>query len=258
MLASIAESDRVLDVAVQEDKWWSTNCQTDLPICKWGRKVNRRTFLAAAAALPILGYLTKYGVAANSAEQAAQAEPILTALPFWYLRHGETDWNAQGLSQGVADIPLNATGIAQARQAAPTLRDRGIRTIVASPLARARVTAEIVGESLGLPVLIDPDLHEVSVGVQEGKKAPSGMFADWISGGVIPEGAETFHAAQRRAVTAVNRSLTHPASVLVVAHGSLFRALLQSMGMDPNTRTKNAVPMRCVPPAVGQTAWTVV
>lgn len=243
---------------MQEDKWCSTNCQTDLPVWKRGRRVKRRTFLAASVALPILGYLTKYGIAANVGEQAAQAEPILTSLPFWYLRHGETDWNAKGLSQGVADIPLNAAGIAQARLAAPTLRDRGILTIVASPLARARVTAEIVGESLGLPVLIDPDLHEVSLGVQEGKRAPSGMFADWISGGVIPEGAETFHAAQRRAVTAVNRSLTYPASVLVVAHGSLFRALLQVMGMAPNIRTKNAVPMRCVPPAVGQTAWTVV
>mgnify|MGYP003704279353 CR=1 FL=1 len=39
---------------------------------------------------------------------------MLENRPFWFLRHGETDWNAQGLSQGNVDIPLNATGRAQA------------------------------------------------------------------------------------------------------------------------------------------------
>ena len=68
----------------------------------------------------------------------------LNHVPFWFLRHGETDWNAQGLSQGNVDIPLNPTGYAQARSAAERLRRRGIATIVTSPLARARVTAEIV------------------------------------------------------------------------------------------------------------------
>ena len=95
------------------------------------------------------------------------------------LRHGETDWNAQGLSQGNIDIPLNELGLAQAREAAEKLRNRGIATIVASPLSRARVTAEIVGEALGLPVAIDPDLREVSWGVQEGKPMAE-WFHDWI------------------------------------------------------------------------------
>ena len=69
----------------------------------------------------------------------------LIRTPFWFLRHGETDWNAQGLSQGNVDIPLNATGIAQAHAAAPLLRNRGISHIVASPLSRAHDTAKIAG-----------------------------------------------------------------------------------------------------------------
>ncbi len=89
----------------------------------------------------------------------SEAALTLTRVAFWYLRHGETDWNAQGISQGNVDIPLNAVGLAQARAAAPLLRNRGIATIVASPLSRARVTAEIVAETLGLPVRIDPDLR---------------------------------------------------------------------------------------------------
>jgi broad specificity phosphatase PhoE len=180
----------------------------------------------------------------------------LTRVPFWYLRHGETDWNAQGLSQGSIDIPLNPTGLAQARSAAQHLRHRGIKTIVASPLSRARVTAEIVAEALGLPVLIDPDLREVSWGVQEGQ-AMSSWFTDWVSGGFAPEGGETFHTLRQRAVAGVNRALGHPSAVLVVAHGALFRALRAAMGVEPNMRTRNAVPMGCAPPTADATTWTI-
>ena len=40
---------------------------------------------------------------------------MLTPQAFWYLRHGETDWNARNVSQGAIDTPLNETGLAQAR-----------------------------------------------------------------------------------------------------------------------------------------------
>jgi broad specificity phosphatase PhoE len=183
-------------------------------------------------------------------------EATLARIPFWFLRHGETDWNAQGISQGNVDIPLNATGLAQARSAAAKLRNRGIATIVASPLSRARVTAEIVGEALGLPVATDPDLREVSFGVQEGQ-AMSGWFADWVAGRFTPEGAETFPALRRRAVAAINRATALPPAVLVVAHGALFRAVRAAMGIEPNIRTQNAVPIFCEPPTAGASVWTL-
>jgi broad specificity phosphatase PhoE len=183
-------------------------------------------------------------------------EATLVPIPFWFLRHGETDWNARGISQGNVDIPLNATGLAQAHAAAEKLCNRGIATIVASPLSRARVTAEFVGEALGLPVAFDPDLREVSFGVQEGQ-AMSGWFADWVSGAFTPEGAETFAALRRRAVTAVNRATAHPPAVLVVAHGALFRSLRAAMGIEPNMRTPNAVPIFCQPPSTDGKQWVL-
>jgi probable phosphoglycerate mutase len=182
-------------------------------------------------------------------------EATLARIPFWFLRHGETDWNARGISQGNVDIPLNATGLAQARSAAERLRNRGIASIVASPLSRARVTAEIAGEALGLPVSTDPDLREVSFGVQEGQ-AMSGWFADWVAGRFTPMGAETFAALRRRAVAAINRATALPPAVLVVAHGALFRAVRKAMGIEPNIRTQNAVPIFCEPPPDGS-AWTL-
>jgi probable phosphoglycerate mutase len=183
-------------------------------------------------------------------------DEALHHVPFWFLRHGETDWNAQGLSQGNVDIPLNPTGLAQARSAAERLRNRGIATIVSSPLSRARVTADIAGEALSLPVQIDDGLREVRFGVQEGHPM-SEWFAHWVAGNFTPEGAETFAELRRRAVAAVNAAIALPPAVLVVAHGALFRALRTAMGIEPLIRTPNAVPIWCEPPANGEMAWTL-
>ncbi|MGH7041626.1 MAG: histidine phosphatase family protein [Acetobacteraceae bacterium] len=185
----------------------------------------------------------------------AADEPVLARTPFWYLINGETDWNARNLSQGNIDIPLNASGIAQARAAAELLRGRGIASIVASPLSRARITAELAGEALGLPVAIDEGLREVAFGVQEGQPM-SDWFAEWIAGRATPAGAESFAALRNRAVAAVNRATTHPPPVLVVAHGGLFRALRAAMGLVPNVRTRNGVPFWCAPGPVGN-SWVL-
>ena len=181
----------------------------------------------------------------------------LNRIPFWFLRHGETDWNAQGLSQGRTDIPLNGVGLAQARRAAKTLAGiGGIATVVASPLVRAKVTAEIAAEALGLPVEFDEGLQEVNFGEQEGQ--PMGdWYDDWIAGHYTPDRAEPFDALLARAVAAINRATARPGPVLVVAHGALFRALRLAFGHEPNVRTPNALPIRCEPPADGGSMWAV-
>ncbi|WP_052213639.1 histidine phosphatase family protein [Belnapia sp. F-4-1] len=181
----------------------------------------------------------------------------LNRIPFWFLRHGETDWNAEGRSQGRTDIPLNSVGLAQARRAAKTLAGiGGIATVVASPLVRAKVTAEIAAEALGLPVEFDEGLQEVNFGEQEGQ--PMGdWYDDWIAGHYTPDRAEPFDALLARAVAAINRATARPGPVLVVAHGALFRALRLAFGHEPNVRTPNALPIRCEPPADGGTMWVV-
>jgi len=177
----------------------------------------------------------------------------LTQRAFWFLRHGETDWNAKGWSQGNVDIPLNATGLAQAERAADMLRGRGIVTVVASPLSRAHDTARIAATPLGLEVEIDEGLREVSFGSQEGQPMTD-WFNDWVAGHFTPPDAEPFADLRARAVAAVNRALARPAPVLVVAHGALFRALRAEMGLEPNVRTANAMPFFCEP---GTPEWTL-
>jgi broad specificity phosphatase PhoE len=98
---------------------------------------------------------------------------------FYFVRHGETDWNAERRLQGQRDIPLNALGRRQSARCGGILRDllaRGGRTpaaftYVASPLSRARETMEILRGSLGLPpegYATDHRLAELSFGHWEG------------------------------------------------------------------------------------------
>ena len=181
---------------------------------------------------------------------------MLIHRAFWFLRHGETDWNVQNLSQGNVDIPLNETGLAQARSAALLLRGKGIRSVISSPLSRARVTADLAAAQLGLPVHVDEGLREVAFGVKEGEPMAD-WFQHWVDGQMTPEGAESFPSLTTRAVAAINRCITRTPLVLVVAHGALFRAMRGAMGHEPNVRTRNAVPIWCEPPVNGAKAWTL-
>ena len=178
----------------------------------------------------------------------------LNPVAFWFLRHGETDWNAQGLSQGNTDIALNAVGRAQAARAASTLQGMRFGSIVTSPLSRARDTAQMVAAALGMAFTQDADLREVGFGEQEGQ--PMGdWYDDWIADRYTPPGAETFAGLRARTVAAVNRATALPGPVLVVAHGALWRAFRHEAGLPANVRTPNALPLFAEPPAPERADW---
>jgi probable phosphoglycerate mutase len=181
----------------------------------------------------------------------------LTRQAFWYLRHGQTDWNAQNLAQGRTDIPLNAIGLAQAEAAAKLLGHRGIRTIVASPLSRAKVTAEAAAGVIGRPIQYDAELQEVSFGDHEAKPMLAEWFDDWVAEKYTPNGGESFADLRARTVTAVNHALTLEAPVLIVAHGAIFRALRSAMGLEPGVRLANGTPFFCEPNTHDE-SWSLI
>ena len=133
------------------------------------------------------------------------------------VRHGETDWNAEGRLQGHTDRPLNDYGREQARRLAEQLEQ--IDAVYASDLSRARETAEIVAGRLGLPVVVDPDLREKDWGTWEGLTSDERL-------GVEYEG-ETTEAHRDRVLAAVQRiAERHPGErVLVVTHGGCLRRI---------------------------------
>ena len=79
-------------------------------------------------------------------------------------RHGETTWNKDRRFQGQLDVELNDTGREQARALAEAAREHRFVALYASPLSRARETAEIVGAAIGLEPRLDDRLKEIDVG----------------------------------------------------------------------------------------------
>ena len=136
-----------------------------------------------------------------------------------FVRHGETDWNAEGRLQGHTDRPLNAYGREQAKALAARLAGEDVAAIYASDLARARETAEIVGERLGLPVVVDADLREKNWGTWEGLTSEERLRVE-LAGESTAEHRE-------RTVRAVERIVErHPGQrVVVVTHGGSMRRI---------------------------------
>jgi probable phosphoglycerate mutase len=133
------------------------------------------------------------------------------------VRHGETDWNAEGRLQGHTDRPLSDYGRGQARRLAEELAGEQFDAIYASDLARARETAEIVGARLGLPVVLDPDLREKDWGNWEGLTSTERLGVELVG--------ESTEQHQIRMLAALGRiAAKHPyGRVLVVTHGGSMR-----------------------------------
>lgn len=162
---------------------------------------------------------------------------------FYFIRHGETDWNRQKILQGQIDIPLNDCGIAQAHSAASLLKDKGIASIVSSPLKRALKTAEIIAQIISCPIKIVDDLKEVSLGIMEGKpKAEWFWSTEWRNGNYCIDGAETFATFADRVMRGFNQAISLPGPVLIVAHGGVYRTLSQAFSLSPDS-LHNCVPV---------------
>lgn len=144
------------------------------------------------------------------------------------LRHGQTDWNIDFRLQGVADIPLNKTGIAQAETAGKLIDGNDWDVLLSSPLSRAMATAEIVAKSAGFDLIhAEPLLLERSFGEAEGL-----LYEEWKAKyedtNQVP-GAETLEALEARALLLLDKLAFEFAGqrVLTVSHGALIRKLIR-------------------------------
>jgi broad specificity phosphatase PhoE len=167
----------------------------------------------------------------------------------YYVRHGETDWNAEARLQGRHDIPLNAKGRAQAVRCGAILANlfaRDIRTpadfdYLVSPLTRARTTMELLRAKLNLnprDYVADPLLTEISFGQWEGftlaelqATDPNGVaMREREKWNFVPPGGESYRALAGR-MGGWYEGLTRDA--VVVAHGGTLRALIAYLGLAP-------------------------
>jgi broad specificity phosphatase PhoE len=172
----------------------------------------------------------------------------MPAPTIYYIRHGETEWNADGRLQGTRDIPLNDLGRRQAADAGSILANLFARdgrseqslAFVASPLGRARSTMELVRGALELPPAdysIDDRLREIGYGDWEGSTLRQMQASDpevfakrqadkWT---VPPPGGESYAAVQIRMRDWYDSLLV---DTVAVAHGGTARALMVALGIE--------------------------
>src|SRR5688572_31196699 len=159
--------------------------------------------------------------------------------PFYYLRHGETESNAAGTIAGSLDVHLTELGRKQARDAAKALVDAPISAIYASPLRRARGTAQPIAEALQLPVTILEEIAERNWGDLEGMPRHTHLR------GVKPPGGESTERFLQRVISGLARI---DAEVpLIVAHSGVFRVLCRTLDIvETEGPVANALPLKFV------------
>ncbi len=179
---------------------------------------------------------------------------MFTPTPFYFLRHGETDWNKLRLMQGQTDTPLNTTGIFQAEAVAQVIAKKKIATIVTSPLRRAKHTADIVAKQLpGVKIVELHELKESHFGSYEGH--PSGAWRDdWVQGAALP-GGELYNDFLERSLTGINKALENPGPVLVISHGGVFYAIRKWALNNANFRPGNCELIAMAPPKSAEEDW---
>lgn len=169
-------------------------------------------------------------------------------MKLYLVRHGQTDWNIKKQTQGIADIELNATGLAQAE----ALHDRIVAEnlqfdyVYASPLRRAKKTAEVITGNRP-DIIYDDRLVERNYGDLEGK------IVDWDGLGVDDlsirqntsiHGLEPIQTVLARSKSFLEDLLARHAAepdarILVVAHGTLLKTLHYNIvGYDEDTNLR--------------------
>jgi len=145
------------------------------------------------------------------------------------IRHGETEWNSLGKFQGREDIPLNKNGIEQIQRAAHYLKKSRWDEIISSPLARAKMSAEIIRAEIGLQIIheendfMERDLGRISGMTKEEaeRNFPDGNY----------EGLEPQEELQDRTINALTKWIRtfNEKNIIIMTHGAAINSLLTNL-----------------------------
>lgn len=158
------------------------------------------------------------------------------------VRHGETDWNAQGRLQGREDIELNDSGREQAFKMANYLGKETWDAVVSSPLKRAYETAQIIARRLSISdIQVEEQITERDYGEASGlwPEERRSRFPDAIPG------QEDFELLRQRAMSGLEKiaSVNNGKKIIVISHGALTNSILYTLSGGEfgsfKTRLKN-------------------
>lgn len=159
---------------------------------------------------------------------------------FYFVRHGETDWNKEHKLMGSADIALNEVGRDQAENAAYIMQELNSSIIYSSSLSRAIETANIISEICLLEVVLIKDLQERSMGEAEGKQKNDLIF-ELTSDENLPKGAEKAIDFRKRVLNSLSYCLGDDKNIdpLIVSHGGVFQVLTEALTNHKNIKINN-------------------
>lgn len=160
-------------------------------------------------------------------------------ISFYLIRHGQTEWNSTGKYQGATDVPLSKLGEEQAVCAAKWFDDIHLDAIFASPLSRARKTAEALASRKQIDVKLMTEFREISFGVWEGltyeeieSRWPGEIDRMYREPETLRiEKAETFQEVEDRTMEGMRKiiALGDNKVYAIVSHGAAIRTILCGM-----------------------------
>lgn len=179
---------------------------------------------------------------------------LIPNLPFYFIRHGETDWNLENKRMGNKDIELNQTGLDQAYSAAYIFNDIEISKIFTSPLKRATKTAEIIASVCEIDVEILETIKERNLGSFEG----TNNIVSFLDNEGLPSDAEDCNQFKQRIIKSFNKILS-PTDIypLIVSHGGVFKVLSHILANKKDAKCPNGKIFFFTPPINNNTQWDI-
>ncbi|KXZ39879.1 probable phosphoglycerate mutase [Alkalithermobacter thermoalcaliphilus JW-YL-7 = DSM 7308] len=158
---------------------------------------------------------------------------------FFIVRHGETEWNISGKTQGQGDSKLTDKGREQAYKLGKKLLDYNIDFIYSSDLGRTKETSQILADILGVKVAYLETLREINFGKWEGltideiKSEYEKIYTIWRNephNAIIPDGENLSVLKERIYNEIINLNKKHKSSnILIVSHSMSIKVLLLSL-----------------------------
>lgn len=152
----------------------------------------------------------------------------------YLVRHGEALDDIEDTFGGWADDPLTQRGLDLAEELAKELVNLGIKKIYSSPLKRARVTAEIIGKNINLPVEVIEDLKErnrygvlTGMKIKEAEDKYPDMVAQVKNYLITIRGAESYENYKKRVLKVIRQIIRKDKEdLLIVCHNGTFRVVM--------------------------------
>ena len=167
-------------------------------------------------------------------------------MKIYLIRHGETDWNLQGRFQGREDIALNENGITQAKRCGQVLQGEHFAAVITSPLVRARKTAAIIADSVGVEKIIveegiiERDFSEVS------GLTPKEREAFYATG--QDDGKEPWEELCNRMMSCLSKyaETFYNENIIMVSHGASINSLISVLSEGKLGTRKTLLKNACI------------